>query len=635
MSSTDQLWENVKSFLKSLPITSTSNKKNVQQLNIFLRTVKVYQNGSDIYLLVPNMIVKTQLEREYFYNLIVTAFNECAHEQCNVVIELNKNFSAAKLSKTQVVNNQPRYSPNNNSHVNQQAVGNSYNDTYPQNNSYYSQNNRGYQNTTASEVNNVGIGNSSNFYQNQTLYNKNPQIDFNYNAGVNVSNNVSPQVNHVRDTPVIDTFSLVPSEVPIGNAPVMQFAGDRPNNEEPQPYYNSSEHSDGQADQYDNNSSHSSSEDQKFIGSYRTLNDDEIKSNRFYKLHSIDPAKRFDNFVEGPTNQKLCDSGKLIAKTPGNSDRNPFFVYGESGLGKTHILFAIGNAILKERPNLRVMYVNMSTWVTDFHMALDAYYMTKEKSVKLLTQFKTLYRNLDVLLIDDMQEIVKRETTTKIISNELIDLMNDVNLKRCQLIFASNIHPQVMVNVDGRLRNRFQSGVCIKVEPPDYDTRRRIVELKAREMNLSLDKSSIDFIAYKMQTNVRTLEGHIKTVGAFCINIQGTITVDIVKEALHDVLAGKEKLLTVDNIKKTVADYYKITVKEIDSSARPASIAHPRMMAMYLARELTNKSFPSLGKEFGGKDHSTVMNAKNRIEKLIKTNPQFREDYENLKLQLV
>ena len=587
MSSSDLLLEKVKNFLKALPIT---NKKNFQKLNIFLKSTKLYQNASDVYLLVPNMIVKQYLEREDYLNLIISAFNECMHSQCNVYVVLSKNFSLSSLKE---IRKEDQINKNSGNLKKEQKV--------------------------PSKVTKKHIIKEEN------------ELDESFDLTSNVSTNDYD----CRQQESNSTYEFIAQ-------PEESFI----NEESTSKQYKISYESDNQENasymlqpEYENSEETVEEpkikNERKFVGSYRTLTDSQIQENRFFKIHSIDSSKRFDNFVEGPTNEKLCNSGKLIAKTPGNPDRNPFFVYGDSGLGKTHILFAIGNAILKEQPHLKVMYVNMSTWITDYHMALNEHYSNNDKSLKLLTQFKTLYRNIDVLLFDDMQEIVKRETNQKMLSSELIDLMNDVSLKGCQLVFASNIHPQDMLNVEGPLRNRFQSGVCIKVEPPDYETRRRIVELKAKEMNLDLEPKSIDFIAYKMQTNVRTLEGYIKTIGAYCINMRGRISVDVVKDALHDVLAGKEKLLTVDNIKKTVAEYYKITVKDIDSSARPASIAHPRMMAMYLARELTNKSFPILGKEFGGKDHSTVMNAKKRIEKLIATNQKYREDYDNLKLQLV
>lgn len=616
MSSIDILWQNVKDYLKSLPITAKNNKK-IQQLNIFIKTVKVYQNGNDFYLLVHNKIVESQLKRSDFFNLIVTAFNECTRSQCNVLIMLNKDFSLSKLNKSSIKESlkEQNFQSHNikQEHKTLPNTSESFIQEPPKkiskkSNTLYSNNNLVSKTT-----------NNTSFAQ---TYEKNNQ------GVINEDINYSHLTTHFDN---IESLPLVPNDL------ITHINNNVSESIESNKILNSTKKISPELNQT-NSLENCFQNDTKFIGSFRTLNDSEITENRYYKADSIDITKRFDNFVEGPTNKNLCENGKLISQMPGNSDRNPFFVYGESGLGKTHILFAIGNAILKQNPNKKVMYVNMSTWLTDYHMALSSYYdQSKNKTTESLIEFRTLYRNLDVLLIDDMQELVKRETKNFTISHELINLMHDINnnYKKCQLIFASNIHPQTMVNVEGRLRSRLLSGVCIKVEPPDYDTRRKIVELKAREMKLNLDSSSIDFIAYKMQTNVRTLEGHIKTLGALCPDRNQIITVHMVKDILHDALAGKEKLLTVDNIKKTVADYYRITVKEIDSSARPSSIALPRMMAMYLARELTNKSFPHLGKEFGGKDHSTVMNAKKRISKLIETDQKLREDYNNLKLQLI
>ncbi len=381
---------------------------------------------------------------------------------------------------------------------------------------------------------------------------------------------------------------------------------------------------------------HVSKGDGERVDSFQILTKEELKSNCFFKQNSIDKSKRFDNFIEGPTNFTLCNSGKLVSEQPGCVERNPFFIYGESGLGKTHILYAIGNEILKQKKELRIMYINMNTFINDYYIAIQDYYNSRANRSTKLTEFKTLYRNLDVLLIDDVQELhLKPQNMSKSVINILTEIIVDIEKTHCQLVFASNMHPQAMSTIDGRLRNRFQAGVCIKVEPPDYETRRSIVSTKAGEAGLTLDGASIEFISRKFQTNVRTIEGYMKTIAACVINKHDKVTIGFVKNVLSDVLAGKEKLLTVDNIKKTVADYYKITVNDIDSSARPVAIAHPRMMAMYLAREFTNKSFPMLGKEFGGRDHSTIINAKKKIEKLLKTNQQLKDDYENLKLQLI
>ena len=240
---------------------------------------------------------------------------------------------------------------------------------------------------------------------------------------------------------------------------------------------------------------------------------------------------------------------------------------------------------------------------------------------------------------DDIQQMENYDS----IKNEFISLFDEIACSKVQLVFAASTHPSELRKLDNRIRNRISSGVVIKVEPPDKETREKIIEEKIKEMNVRFHRQSIVFLANKFQTNVRVLEGHIKTIGAYVTGTVGNnsrnnfeVTVDIVKEALKDSLNVHAKLVTVDNIKQVVAQYYGISVLDIDSAARPNQIAYPRMMAMALARVLTGTSFPSLGKQFGNKDHSTVMNACNKVKKKINVehDPKYTEDWENLNLQL-
>lgn len=574
MSSSDDLWQNVKNFLGSLP---NDGKKTFQKLNIFLKSAKAWINGSDVIIIVPNMIVKQYLEHDDYLNAITKAFNECTKSQHVVSVSLNKDFSVTKTKKTVEA-------PINSSNVH-----------------HYDSlsNNRITDNT------NVNIS-----YNEKSKLFSDAKIVDNVLIQKNSINKYSP-----RDALSMGEYTNLVSEIP-QELTAVDLVGQKDDTYK-----------------FENEESFAPKiENESHFRSINSSSNEDIHANIFYKINSIDKTKRFDNFVEGPTNEKLCNCGKQVSIDPGNPERNPFFVYGDPGLGKTHILYAIGNSITKTYKNLKVMYVNMNTFIRDYYSAVNAYYK-KGYNDEALMQFRSMYRNLDVLLIDDMQVLQDPKKDTESVSSELTSLINDISSTKHQLIFASNMHPQSMSKVDPRLKDRFRAGVCIKVEPPDYDTRRKIICKKVEEIGLKLDQSSIDFITYKFQTNVRTLEGHIKTIGAFA-NKKEVITVDFVKDVLRDALAGQEKLLTVDNIKKTVAEYYKITVKEIDSTARPTSIVYPRMMAMFLARELTQNSFPMLGKEFGGKDHSTVMNAQKKMKKLIDTKQQYKDDYENIKLLL-
>lgn len=364
---------------------------------------------------------------------------------------------------------------------------------------------------------------------------------------------------------------------------------------------------------------------------------DEFRNNIFYGSVTIQKDKNFDNFVEGPTNANLCTNGRLIASDPGNPDRNPFFIWGDSGLGKTHILNAIANEAARLYPEKKIILVTLEKFYQDFIRAVDEYRRKGGIASTTYNSFKTFYRNADVFLIDDIQQLENNVGITK----EFISLFDEIVCSNVQLVFAASQLPSELRKLDSRIRNRIQSGVVIKVEPPDKATREKIIKAKIKEMNLDFDNQSVLFLANKFQTNIRVLEGHIKTIGAYVTGTAGadrrnfTVTVDVVKVALKDLLNAHAKLQTVDNIKQVVAEYYGITVRDIDSPARPANIAYARSMAMALARKLTGASYPSLGKQFGNKDHSTVLSACNKVKaKIDLHDPKYTEDWENLKLQL-
>ncbi len=578
MSSLEQTsWELVKQKLFSLPLDS--RKKT--QLKLFLKKSMAMQNGTDLVVYVPNLLVKEFLEKNGV-DAIQSASSETFGHSCTVTIELLNNLNFAnskKKSSSQHSRNTSEglYSVSPSKTLNPSATINNDEKLLKSDTTKTEKNNSVLPENTA-RISSLG--------SNETYFAK-------------------EKATQVRNGPVASDFYPI-------------FAN-------PETKINVEE-------QYTNKVS----ETPNLSYSANVLSLEEIKNNPFYKDHElkIDKKKNFDNFVEGPTNQALCQNGMLVALTPGESARNPFFVYGKTGLGKTHILFAIANAIHKNYPLKKVMYVSIEGMWKDYVAAIQDYNETKNSQIGLISKFKALYRSLDVLLIDDMQEFSRFKDS---FSTEFISLMNDLGNNQ-QLVFAASVVPSE-IKIDTRLKSRFQSGVVIKVEPPDTETRRRIILKKVEEMGMKFEKQSVEFMTGKFQTDVRTLEGYIKTIRAL-IEGQGhhlidtVVTVDIVKMALKDVLAGYAKMITVDNIKEVVAEYFKITVHDIDSSARPANIARPRMIAMTLAKELTQQSYPNLGKNFGGKDHSTVMHARKTIMKLIETDHKVREDYENLKLLL-
>ncbi|WP_031578696.1 chromosomal replication initiator protein DnaA [Ruminobacter sp. RM87] len=579
-----ELWENVKRYLFSLPLN-----RSLAKLKIFLRTANVVIQDNTFSILVPNRMIKGLLVNE-FMDSIVEAVRYVSNKNYNVAIEVQSEFS---VNKSVNLNSPVRVGGNIVNNMSRQVP-----EPQVENRAHSYQDNQ-FNNSGMRLSQNVGGTYANNRILESEVYQNNYQ-------------QIKPRGNY-SDLQELNASEILPHNV------IEQNANCAPENNvnDIYPLENNSLYENSSVD-FDQTESYSM---------------DDFKNNIFYKSVNIQKDKNFDNFVEGPTNQNLCTNGKLVAKDPGNSQRNPFFIWGDSGLGKTHILNAIANEVASRHPEKKIILVTLDRFYQDFLRAVNDY---KRGGINSATynNYKSFYRSADVFFIDDIQQLENTVGLTK----DFITLFDEIVCSNVQLIFAASQHPANFRKLDSRIRNRISSGVVIKVEPPDKDTRERIIVEKIKEMNLSFDNQSIVFLANKFQTNIRVLEGHIKTIGAYVTGTAGkiqTVTVDVVKEALKDSLNAHAKLQTVDNIKQVVAEYYGITVKDIDSSARPKSIAYARMMAMALARELTKASYPSLGKQFGNKDHSTVINAWNKVNKMIAENdPQYREDWENLKLQL-
>lgn len=625
MSKIDDSLSTVMDYIASLPNASRGKSA---QLRAFFKSAKAILRGNDIYIIVLNNLVKKQLEKDI--GLISEAVQESYRNPMLVVhIEIAQNFSLSQVIKPKEVNTDITKTQSSRNKV---GTGNNlagkpqqdffgdiptersstsfgdFNANNPQEVSHLNTLNSFSSSVASTNVDNVAKDLVSNSHGIDSLSNIN---------GSGVADTFNSRVQGVSST----------SQPFRGNQylpPEMNTASGGAN---PSMYISSI------------NNTVPNAVDSSMLRGYdtvwnggRKLSFEEIQNNPYFKKNSIAKGKTFENFVEGPTNQILYENCKEIARNPGDNNLNPYLVYGESGLGKTHILLAIGNSIQKQYPNIKLMYVSMQQFFNDFTTALNDYKINRNSANSLINHFKNLYRSLDVLLLDDIQELER----FKGINDEFIGLMNDLSGNQ-QLVFASSKHPSEMRNVVHKLRDRFASGVSIKVEPPDPDTRRRIILQKAKEVGIKLDKQSVEFITAKFASNIRILEGHIKTIAANIVGNRGDtlVTVNLVKSVLKDPLAAKAKLVTVDNIKQTVADYFRITVADIDSKARPRNIAHPRMLAMVLARELTGQSYPSLGKQFGGRDHTTVINAQKKIQKLCEQDVQMKEAYENMKLQLV
>ncbi len=308
----------------------------------------------------------------------------------------------------------------------------------------------------------------------------------------------------------------------------------------------------------------------------------------------------FENFVTGKANQLARAAALQVAENPGVS-YNPLFLYGGVGLGKTHLIHAIGNALLANGNGTRVRYVHADQYVSD---------VVKAYQRKAFDEFKRYYHSLDLLLIDDIQFFAGKNRTQE----EFFYAFEAMVAQRKQIIITSDTYPKELSNIDSRLISRFDSGLTVAIEPPELEMRVAILLHKAEVEKIAMPEEVAFFIAKHLRSNVRELEGALRKVSAYArFHGRDVLTVDVCKDALKDLLSVSNGQITVENIQKTVADFYKIKVADMYSKRRPANIAMPRQVAMYLAKELTQKSLPEIGDLFGGRDHTTVLHAVRKI----------------------
>ncbi len=340
----------------------------------------------------------------------------------------------------------------------------------------------------------------------------------------------------------------------------------------------------------------------------------ELESN-LPKTTNVRVKYTFDNFVEGKSNQLARAAASQVADNPGTA-YNPLFIYGGTGLGKTHLLHAVGNGILLNKPNAKIAYMHSERFVQDMVRALQNNAMEK---------FKHYYRSVDALLIDDIQFFAGKDRTQE----EFFHTFNALLEGNQQIILTSDRYPKE-VDVEDRLKSRFGWGLTIAIEPPELETRVAILKRKAQENHINLADEVAFFIAKRLRSNVRELEGALNRVIANANFTGRPITIDFVREALRDLLALQDKLVSIDNIQRTVAEYYKIKVSDLLSKRRNRSVARPRQVAMALSKELTNHSLPEIGDAFGGRDHTTVLHACRKIKTLREESHDIKEDYSNL-----
>ena len=332
--------------------------------------------------------------------------------------------------------------------------------------------------------------------------------------------------------------------------------------------------------------------------------------------HNLVEHYTFDTFVEGKSNQLALAAAKQVAENPGDS-YNPLFLYGGVGLGKTHLMHAVGNVLKRQNPQAKVIYLHSERFVAD---------MVKALQLNAITDFKRYYRSVDALLIDDIQFFAKKDRSQE----EFFHTFNALLEGGQQMILTCDRYPKEIDGLEERLKSRFGWGLTVAVEPPELETRVAILMNKAAQWGVDLPRDAAFFIAQRIRSNVRELEGALKRVIASAHFTGKPIDIELIKESLKDLLALQDKQISLENIQRTAAEYYKIKVADMMSRRRSRSVARPRQVAMALAKELTNHSLPEIGDSFGGRDHTTVLHACRKIKELRETSSDIREDYKNL-----
>jgi chromosomal replication initiator protein len=327
--------------------------------------------------------------------------------------------------------------------------------------------------------------------------------------------------------------------------------------------------------------------------------------------HRLNTSLTFDTLVAGRANQMARTAALHVAGAPGQM-YNPLFIYGGVGLGKTHLIHAVGNALLADRPGAKVLYLHAEQFISD---------VVKNYQRKTFDELKAKYHSLDLLLIDDVQFFAGKDRTQE----EFFNAFEALIAKRAHIIMTSDTYPKGLVDIDERLTSRFDAGLTVAIEPPELEMRVAILIKKAQAEGAELPEDVAFFVAKNVRANVRELEGALRKVLAYARFSQKEVAIGLAREALKDLLSIQNRQIGVENIQKTVADFYKIKVADMYSKKRPASIARPRQIAMYIAKEMTQKSLPEIGELFGGRDHTTVLHAVRKIGSERQKNPELNQ----------
>ncbi len=335
---------------------------------------------------------------------------------------------------------------------------------------------------------------------------------------------------------------------------------------------------------------------------------------------NLNPKYLFENFVVGPSNQMAYAAAYAVSENPARA-YNPLFIYGGVGLGKTHLLHAIGNAIKKRDPSLKVLYISTEQFTNELINSIQ---------YKKMAQFRSRYRSLDCLLIDDIQFISSKERT----GEEFFHTFNTLYESHKQIVITSDKPPNEIPDIEERLKSRFSWGLIVDIQPPEFETRIAIINRKAELFNLKLSPEVVQFIASHISSNVREIEGTLIKLSAYKAIMKQKITLKLVENILQDIVLRKEKMLTAENIQKTVARHFGISVDDLKSSKRTKNILIPREVAMYLTRKLTRNSLPEIKAKFGVKSHATIINACRKIEKEMEENLELKKKVEAIEKEI-
>ena len=375
---------------------------------------------------------------------------------------------------------------------------------------------------------------------------------------------------------------------------------------------------------------------EKYLPKLMTLLENSIGRNRFilnlavqqttnqissYDRTGLNDNYIFESFVEGKSNQIALAAAKQVADQASGSKYNPLFLYGGVGLGKTHLMHAVGNKLKKERPDAKICYLHSETFVSE---------MVKALQLGAMNEFKKFYRGLNALLIDDIQFFAGKEQSQDELFHTFNSLIENGNL----MIFSCDRYPKEIEGLEERLKSRFGWGLSVVIDPPALETRAAILMQKANDMGLALSDECAFFIADQVKSNVRELEGALTRVAANARFTNAEIDIDLIKNSLRDILAIQARMVTIPNIQRVVAEYYNIRVSDLLSSRRSRSVTRPRQIAMSLAKSLTNHSLPEIGESFGGRDHTTVIHACEKVKELMQTNLEIEEDFKKLRRHL-